>query len=249
MNIVEIFKEGADLSGKNLVIFIPMTAVMLILFILSMLLFKFGIFPVGFMGGFVGRGMYSAGIMPSPFGFFSAWFAIIMVVSIILGFFAYGATLGMAKEVIENGSSTLSAGINIVINRFAPLLAGAILVAVIEAAGLVLLVIPGLIAAFFLMFAPAAIIVDGMDAVSAVKKSFETVKLYLNDSLVFFVAVILVSAVFMVARMIIGFIPFLGQLIGFILMGVLWGYIAVVTVKVYEVFNSKSAAGNNDTAV
>ncbi|MHB8231338.1 MAG: hypothetical protein ACYDDB_00360 [bacterium] len=232
MNIIEVFKEGADISGKNFIIFVPMVFVMVIIFILS-----FEFMPFGFMGG----GMYPVGMATSPFGFLSGWFVIIMFVSIILGFFAYGATVGMAKDIIEKGSSNLNSGINIAVNRFVPLLAGAILLGIIEGVGFMLLVIPGLIAVFFLMFTPVAIIIDNMDAVSAMKKSIGTVKLHLNDALVFFVALIAVSVVFMVARMIIGFIPFIGQLIGFVLMGVLWGYIAVVTVKVYMRLNASVA--------
>ncbi len=244
MNIVDIFKEGADISSKNIVIFAPLFIVMILMFILSLLLFEFGIFPFGFMGGFAGggMGMYSSGMPYSPFSFlFSGWFIVTVIVFFIMEFIAYGATIGMASEAEEKSSTNLSNGVNTALSRIVPLLLGALIIGIIVGVGIVLLVIPGLIAAFFLMFAPVAIVVDNMDAVSAIKRSAAMVKQNLNDALVFFVAVVLVSAVFMIARMAIGFVPFIGHLVGLILMGVLSSYIAVVTVKFYKKLSNKAA--------
>jgi hypothetical protein len=244
MNIVDIFKEGADISSKNIVIFVPIFVVMLLMFILSMLLFEFGIFPFGFMGGFTGggMGMYPSGMPYSPFSFFfSGWFIFMIIVFSIMEFIAYGATIGMASEAAEKGSASLANGINTALGRIAPLLLGALIIGIIVGVGIVLLVIPGLIAAFFLMFAPVAIVVDKMDAVSAIKRSVTMVKQNLNDALVFFIAVVLVSAVFIIARMAAGVVPFIGYPIGLIFMGVLSSYIAVVTVKFYKKLSGNSA--------
>jgi hypothetical protein len=230
MDITGIFKNGIEVSKKNYIIFVPTIAVMLIMFVLSLSLIGGGIATMGLMGG----GMRSPAGMMSAFGAMMAGAFLISIIGIILGLFAHGMTIGMAKEAIDTGSTSLGSGINIAISRFVPLLIAAIVVGIIVTIGLLLLIIPGLIAAFLLMFTFAAIIVDNIGAIEAMKKSFEIVKSHLSDAIILFIALIVVGVIFTIANMILNVIPLLGQLLGMILMGIFAGYISVVIVMAYR---------------
>ncbi len=230
MDIVGIFKEGIEVSKKNYIIFVPTVAAMVVMFVLTLILVGGGMLSIGLMGA----GRYSPGAIPSSFGALMGGMFLVMIIGMILGLFAHGMTVGMAKEAIDTGATSINSGINIAMSRFAPLLIAAILVGIIVAIGSVLLVIPGLIAAFLLMFTFVVIVVDNIGAVEAMKKSFETVKSHLGDAVIFFIAMIVIGLVFGIVRMVLNVIPVLGQLLGMALMGIFGGYISVVMVKVYR---------------
>ncbi|MDF6099585.1 hypothetical protein GR168_04460 [Gordonia sp. JH63] len=67
--------------------------------------------------------------------------------------------------------------------RFGPVIGTAILVGIITAIGTFLCVLPGIIAAFFLIFSIVATIDKGLSPVEALKASFELVKSRFGDSL------------------------------------------------------------------
>ncbi len=217
MDIMGVLKNGIEVSKKNYIIFVPTIAVMAIMFVLSLIL--------------IGVGAMMAGVF------------LISIIGMILGLFAHGMTIGMAKEAIDTGSTSLASGINIAVSRFVPLLIAAIVVGIIVTIGLLLLIIPGLIAAFLLMFTFVAIVVDNMGAVEAMKKSFEVIKSQLSDAIILFIALIVVGVIFIIANMILNVIPFLGQLLGMILMGIFTGYISVVIVMAYKELTVSAPSG------
>ncbi len=99
--------------------------------------------------------------------------------------------------------------------------------------GMMLLLLPGLIAAFLLMLTFPALILDSLAPVDAIKKSYATVISNLGDALMLVVLMIVVFFVVGVANMVIGFIPFLGQLAVLIINSALGGYVAAVLVLFY----------------
>ncbi|GAB4412449.1 MAG: hypothetical protein OHK0032_08480 [Thermodesulfovibrionales bacterium] len=230
MDIMGVLKEGIEVSRKNYIIFVPTIAVMVLISVLTLILIGSGMISMGFIGG----GMRSPGAMVPAFGTLMGGMLLISILGMILGLFAHGMTVGMAKEAIDAGSTSISSGINIATSRFAPLLLGAFLVGIIVAIGLMLLIIPGLIAAFLLMFTFVAIVIDSMGPVEGMKKSFEIVKSNLGDVIVLFVVIIVLGVVFGIVNMILNIIPILGQLLGMALMGVFGGYISIVMVMVYR---------------
>ena len=239
---MNVFKEGVDISSKNIVIFVPIFIVMILKFILS-LFFKFRILSLGFTPGFaISRiRMYLQEMLhSSSLPFFSGGL-IISIFFFIITIIAHVATIGMANEAAEKSSVSLAGVINTVRSRIAPYLLVVLTINIISIVGLIFYAIPGFIAVFFLMFTPVAIVVDNMGAVSAIKRSVTLVRQNIKDTLVFFIAIILVTAGFIIVSMVVGLVPFISHLTGLILMGVLSSYTAVVTVKFYKNLTNNAA--------
>jgi hypothetical protein len=228
MDIVGIFKEGVEVSKRNYVIFIPTVAVAVVMGLLMVVLVGAGLMSAGLAGG-----MRSPEAFLPLIGAMMGGFFVMSVVGMILGLVAHGMTVGMAKEAIDTGSTSLTSGLSIAVSRLGQLLGASVLVGIIVFIGFMLLFVPGLVASFFLMFTFASVIVDHAGPVQAIKKSYTTVRANLNDSVVFYIAMIAVGAVFFIANVVLGVVPILGQLAGVALMGVFGGYASVVIVRVY----------------
>ncbi len=229
MDIVAIFKEGIEVSKKNYIIFLPIVAVAAVMAVLALIIVGAGAVSTGIMGS----GMQSPGAFMSFLGAMAGGFLVTALIGMILGLVAHGMTVGMAKEALDTGTTSLSSGLSVVVSRLGQLFVASLLVGAIVFIGFMLLIVPGLVASFFLMFTFVSVIVDNAGAVEAMKKSYATVRANMNDSVVFFIAIISVGAVFAIANMVVGAIPVLGQLAGLALMGVFGGYASVVIVRVY----------------
>ncbi len=229
MDIVGIFKESLEVSKRNYIIFVPTVAVAVIMAVLTLVLIGTGILSIGLTGG----ELRSPGDAMPILGKMIGGFFIVAVAGTILCLIAHGMTVGMAKQAVETGTTSLNGGLSAARGRFTQLVAASVLVGVIVFIGFMLLFIPGLIATFFLMFTFVSMIVDNTGAIKAIKNSYKTVKTNLNDSVVVFIGMIALGIVFAVANAILNVIPVLGQLLSIALMGALGGYISVVIVKVY----------------
>jgi hypothetical protein len=244
MDIVGIFKEGIEVSKKNYVIFVPTVAVAVVMGVLMLVLVGAGVMSAG-----LGGGMRSPGAIMALVGAMMGGIFVVSIVGMILGLVAHGMTVGMAKEALETGSTSLNSGLSIALGRLGQLFGASVLVGIIVFIGFMLLFIPGLIASFFLMFTFVSVIVDNAGAVEAMKKSYATVRANLNDSVVFYIAMIAVGAVFFIANAIVGVVPILGQLAGLVLMGVFGGYASVVIVRVYTEMEKSAGSPAGDSAM
>lgn len=229
MDIVGAFKEGVDVAKKNYILLVPNIAAMVVMFILTLMVVAGGAMSMGLMGG-----MRSPGAMMTGAGSLMGGFFIVMLIGFILGLFAHAMTVAMAREAIDTGSTSFQTGISTATSRLGAILVAAVIVGIIVAIGSMLFVIPGIVAAFFLMFTFTAIVIDNAGAVDAIKKSFATVKAHLNDTVVFFLILIVLGFAAGVVNALLNFIPLLGQLLGMALMGAFGGYVSIVMVKVYR---------------
>ncbi len=227
MDIVGIFKEGVEVSKKNYIIFVPTVAVSVVVGVLMLVLVGAGFMSAGLAGG-----MHVGAVLPL-LGAMVGGIAVVVVIGMMLGLVAHGMTVGMAKEALDTGSTSFQSGLSIALSRLGQLIAASALVGILVSIGFMLLIVPGLVASFFLMFTFVSVIVDNAGPVEAMKKSYEIVRTNLNDAVVFYIAMIAVGAVFFIANVILGVIPILGQIAGVALMGVFGGYASVVIVKVY----------------
>lgn len=234
MDIVGTFKDSIEVAKKNPIIFVPTVAVSLITAVISMVLIGGAMTAAGTMGG-MGTPAGAMGAVGAAMGLA----AFMSIVGMVLGLVAHGMTVGMAQEAIAAGTTSLNTGISVVTSRLVQLIVAAVLVGIAVGVGMLLLVIPGIIAAFLFMFTFVIIIVDNIGAVDAMKKSFELVKANLGDLIMLFIAVIGVGIVISIISMIFRFIPVLGQLAGSLLMGIFGGYITIVIVKVYQGLTKK----------
>ncbi len=234
MDIVGTFKDSIEVAKKNPIIFVPTVAVGLITTAVSIVLIGGAMTPAGTMGG-MGSPAGAMGAVGAAMGLA----ALLSIVGMVLGLVAHGMTVGMAQEAIAVGTTNLNTGISVVTSRLVQLILAAVLVGIAVGVGMMLLVIPGIIAAFLFMFTFVIIIVENIGAVDAMKKSFELVKANLGDLIILFIAVIGVGIVIGIISMIFRFIPVLGQLAGSLLMGLFGGYITIVIVKVYQGLTKK----------
>jgi uncharacterized membrane protein len=156
------------------------------------------------------------------------------IVAALLGLAAHGMTVAIAAEAVDRGTTSLSSGLSITLNRLGGIIVAALLTGIIVGLGFLLFFIPGLIALFFLMFTFVLVIVEDMSAIEAMKKSYALVKEHLNDAVVFFVGGILAGCAVAAVNMVLGAIPVLGHLAGMVLMGCFGGYMTVALVLFYR---------------
>ena len=237
MDIVGTFKESIEIAKKNPLIFVPAVAVALVMAVLTMTLIGGAVATTGMMGGMG----YPAGAL-GAMGAMMGLAALMGIVGMIAGLVAHGMTVGMAKEAIETGATTVNTGISIVTRRLGQLVVASVLVGLAVAVGMMLLVIPGIIASFMFMFTFVIIIVDNAGAVDAMKASFNLVKENLSDLVVLFVGAIVIGIVVAIVNRVLHLIPVIGPLAGSLITGVFSGYMTIVIVKVYKELTSKTRA-------
>lgn len=231
MNITGILKESLDTLKNNFIIIVPTVVVSIIITILSLLLIGGGIASMPKID--VGEIDNPAAMMDAAGGLMGIAL-IIVIISMALGTISHGIVIAMAKEAVDTGNTSISSSFNSAIGKIRQLILSAIIVSIIVMIGTLLFCLPGLIAAFLLMFTFIGIIVSNLGALDAIKNSFELVKTNFKDSLVLFLLIIVTGFVFIITSTILSIIPILGQLIGVVIMGLFWGYISIVMVRAYN---------------
>lgn len=234
MDITGTFKDSIEVAKKNPLIFVPTVVVGLVMAVLSMAIIGGAMTTAGMMGG-MGSPVGAMGAVGAAMGLV----ALLSIVGTIVGLIAHGMTVAMAQEAIANGTTSLNTGISVVTSRLVQLVVAAVLVGLAVGIGMMLLVIPGIIAAFLFMFTFVIVIADNIPAVDAMKKSFELVTSNFSDLVILFIAVIGIGVVISIINMMFRVIPVVGPLAGSLLMGILWGYITIVIVKVYKGLTTK----------
>lgn len=227
MDIVAILKESFEVSKKNLVIFMPTVAVAIITFVLLIIFLGGSIATVAIKGGDPSAAAVS-GMMGGAF--------IVAVIALLLGFLAYAMTVAMADEALSKGSTTFDTGMEKAKASLVNVLIASVLVGIVVGIGFVLLVIPGLVAIFFLIFTLPAIVLDDLGAVDGMKRSYEIVKSNIGDVIILIVAIFGLGVVMAIISGIINLVPMLGQLVSMLLSGAFGGYLTVVLVRVYRQF-------------
>lgn len=228
MDIGGTFRDSLEVAKKNPLVFVPAVAVGLVMAVLTMAVIGGAMTTAGMMGG-MGSPAGAMGAVGAAMGLA----ALLGIVGMIAGLVAHGMTVAMAQEAIATGTTTLGTGLSVVSSRLVQLIVAAVLVGLAVSIGMLLLVIPGIIAAILFMFTFVIIIADNVPAVDAMKKSFELVKSNLGDLAILFIAMIGIGIVVSIVSRLFGIIPVVGQLAGSFLSGILWGYMTIVVVKVY----------------
>ncbi|MEO9326802.1 hypothetical protein [Gordonia aurantiaca] len=108
---------------------------------------------------------------------------ILLYIVLIIGILYIQASITSGAVRVANGEAVSAASFLTPI-RFGAVVGTAILVGIITSIGSALCVIPGIIAAFFLMFAVVATIDKGLSPIDAMKASFELTKSKVGDSII-----------------------------------------------------------------
>jgi hypothetical protein len=220
MVVTELFSKGFDIFKKNWIIAVPLVVVEIIM----------GILALAIMGSMVASsGMIGmSGFEPNlaAIGAFMGAAFLFGIIAGILRLIAYGMTYVMADDAIA-GTADLNSGLQKTLGSIVNLLITSILIGVIVFIGMIFLVLPGMIAAYLLMFSLILVMLENKGPVEALQGSFELVKANLNDTIVFAV----IAIVIMIITGIIGGI--LGPLSP-IISGAATAYILMVQLLLYK---------------
>jgi hypothetical protein len=161
---------------------------------------------------------------------------------------AHAMVMAAAHDAWAGRDPDYAAAFRLTLNRFPALLIVAFLIALLYAIpvalSFVLIGIPLLfVLGYFLMYARAAIVIGGEDAVTAIGTSFRLASTQTGPSLVAFAGIV---AAFIIGRVVDAttiHIPGLGLLTAFFVGGATAAYIALVEVRFYELLRGTAVAG------
>jgi hypothetical protein len=224
-DVVAHFRTGLDLLKRYPVMILPPLAVHIILAVLTFV-FIGGAVTAAVVGG-------GAGILAGMFGFLA-----LSVLTGILSLMAAGVTLVMARDAVAGREPSVGDAVGEVTSRLGDVLIASILVMLIVGLlGMVfffLLGLPGLIAAFFLIYTLPAVLLDNLPAIDAIKRSVTLVKNNIGPTALFIVGCLVAWVVIYLVGRVVGAIPLLGHLAQAVLLGVAIAYFAIVGVRVYQ---------------
>lgn len=235
MSIVNLLKTSLARLKENPVILVPILAISVVLAILSLLLIGS---MVPQMGPFQSDTTISAEEAVGFAGMAMGRFITLMVIGSIVGLLGHGMTVLMAHDALTGNAVSLKGAWNRTSGRIVALVLASLLVGIIVSLGFVLLVIPGIVLAFFLMFTFVALMLNESNPLQAVGRSFQVVKQHFASVFVFFLVLIALGVLVSILNMVIGLIPVLGSILAVILGSV---YATFVSVFVVAVFNALTA--------
>jgi hypothetical protein len=186
----------------------------------------------GLLGGLVGggEGVAAGGIAGLALGILT--FGLVMGVLWLL---SSSMVVIMARDALEGREPVLGDALSVVVGRLGAVAAASSLGMLIVGFGLILFVLPGLLAAVFLMFTLPAILLDGYGAVDGMRRSVAVVRRHVGLVVGLVVGSLLVLIGVGIGSWLVGLVPFLGGLASFVLHGAALCYLTVVTVGLYRV--------------
>lgn len=221
-DIVGHFRTGLDVIRRYPVMAVPPLAAQLVMFVLTLLFVVTA--GAGVVVGGLAGGLFAGGLA----------FVLVTLIGGILTLVASGVTIVMARDALARREPSMGEALGAVMDRLVDVLVASILVMVIVGVGMVLLVIPGIVAAVFLMFTLPAVLLDGTGAVDALKRSAALVKDNLGPVVGLIVGWIVAVIVVMIISQILRFVPLVGRLASALLFGVFIAYLSIVVVSVYQ---------------
>ena len=232
MNIITVFKESVSAIKRNPLLFVPMLASLIFSFFLS-LIFVGSTAPM--MSQFSGE-QFAANPEQVLMGFGAAAGGafIVYLITSFISFLAHGMTVVMADTALKGEPATLTNGWQRLVSRIIPLVIGTILVVVIIMFATLLLILPGLIAAFFLMFTLISVMLDGFSPGKAIGQSFKTVSKNFGAVFVTFLIIVGLTLPVMLLNFVLVFIPVLGAILSTLLFSVFLAFVTVFLVRVYH---------------
>jgi hypothetical protein len=215
------FRTGFDVLMRYPVMVLPPLGAQAVVFVLTLLFFGSAAAAVAMAGG--------AGFLGAILGGVLLW-----VISGLLTLVASAVTIVMARDALDGREPSFGEAMSVVMGRLADVIGASILFGLIVLVASLFLVIPGLIAAFFLMFMLPAVLIEAAGAVDSIGRSVRLVRQNLGPALGLVIGGLLVAVAVGVVFSLLGNVPLLGQLAGAVLVGVFAAYIAVVAVRVFR---------------
>jgi hypothetical protein len=159
-----------------------------------------------------------------------------------LGLVSSGMVILMAQSALAGQEPALGDALTAVARRLGALVLAASVAGLIVMIGFLFLVIPGMVAAVFLMFTLPAVLLDGLGAVDGMRRSASLVRQHPGPTVAFLIGCLLVFVGLGIASWIFSFIPVLGGLASFVLQGAAVSYLTVAGVRFYGLFRAAPGA-------
>jgi|SRR6056297_195283 len=235
MNVTAVLKDSFDVMKRNWVLFVPFLGAFVLMALIS-LISAGTLVPFGDLQS---MGQVS---QEEAIGFAGTSLAVVfitMLLSGIIGLLAHGMTITMIDDALKTEKATLKGGWSKTLHSIVPLLIAAVLVGAIVSIGFILLVLPGIIAIFFLMFSIVAVISDQTNGFTALARSARTVFHNFKATIVLLFVLIALGVLFGLISIILGLIPILGVILGIIASAVFGVYTTIFLVISYNNLESK----------
>ncbi len=230
MNITAVLRDSFDVMKKNWTLFVPFLAAFVLMALISLI-------AVGTMvpfGDFGSMGQVSEKEAIGMAGASLLAVFIMMILSGIIGLVAHGMTIVMIEDALRTEKATLSEGWKKTVQNIVQLVIAAVVVGVIVSIGFILLVLPGIVAVFFLMFTIVAVMSNRDNGFTALAHSFRIVYRNLKTTIVLFLVLIALGVLFGIVSMIVGLIPILGVVLSIAISAVFGVYTTIFLVISYN---------------
>lgn len=224
MSIVSLLSRSVTTLRDNPAIALPLLVSGLLVALLALALFGSMVPTMAMMGT---GGPEMAGM--------ALWRGVVLlVVGGVLSLLAHGMTVLMAGDALESGSTSLKGAWNRSLARIVPLLIAAASVAALATVGTLLLIIPGIIISFFLMFTFVALMLDDLGAFQAIGASLRVVRDNFAVVFVLFLVMVALGVLAGVVSTVLALIPAVGGLLGALVNAAYVTYLTIFVVTAYR---------------
>lgn len=227
MNVTVLFSQTWKLCRENIVVLVPL--------IVPALVFMLGSLIVPGAGADPMAAMEAAGRSP-------VFILLITILNVLVSLVAQGMSVIMAQEVYETGNTSISSGWSNILSRILPLAIATALFSILFAIGLLLVVLPGLVVGFFLIFRLPEVVVAEKGPIPALLGS---VKLVAHNSMtvaIVFLILFALGIIIVLISAILGFIPVVGPIVGAIIGAVYTGFSGIFVLQVYQQLTGEHSA-------
>jgi hypothetical protein len=226
---VKDFLLGIDLLKRHPQMVAPPLIALGVVFLVAVLFFgsAMSLFAAG---GFAGRGPGIAGAVLGSAVLLLVFFAVAMLINLV----SSAVVVVMANDALAAREPSLGAAYGMVIGRLGDVVGASFLCAVIIGVASVFLIIPGLIAAFFLMFALPAVLLDGAGPIQSLRQSAALVRDNAGRALGLVIGAAVACVVTWLVSAVLHAVPVIGHLASMLLAGAFFTYLTVVAVRVFR---------------
>ncbi len=235
-----MLREATTVARENVMIFVPTIAASIVFGVLSLIAHPAPGAATAPYGPGMGGGMTDGALIARSLGVASVLF----VLGAILSLLAHAMTLAMVKQSLDGSKPTLVSGFQEAKERIVALAIAAVVTGVLIGVGMMLLLLPGLILAFLLMFTFTAVIASRLSAFAALKKSFSLATGEFGESAVTFLIIVALGVVFAALSLIVNLVPILGAVLSMVLGGVYTGYISILLLMTYRKLEGPSVGSS-----
>ncbi|MFA7567225.1 MAG: hypothetical protein WCY01_09390 [Alkalispirochaeta sp.] len=234
MNIVGLLQESFQRVKSNPLILIPVLAATVLIALVSLILVGTMVPRIGGIGEIGPDTVVTAGEAVGYAGMAVGRMIALMVISSIVGLLAHGMTVLMADDALNDRPVGLSSAWQRVRPRIWALVATSVVVGILVSLGFMLLVLPGVVLAFLLMFTFVALMLQETGPFGAMGSSFRTVTAHFGTVFVFFLVIIALGLLVGVVNFVVALIPVLGAILTILVTSAYLSFLSVFVVAVFR---------------